>query len=501
MVGSTPAGGNGPGCLADELADAWDEDGDGDGDESMDQYRDESQFDGYVRPSKDHQHQDCQSFSQPGEEDAGSSLWSYRRRSTASDQRSPTTGPAPSRYHRRPAQHRQRSKADDGRYSDEDETDLAHNPNDLSPSMESLIAEIQILAQEGSQSFDGGADDDADAHIVERFIHGLRDLGAQANIEDGTSRLVTTHMNLANQTAQHTRTLYSLSYPLLFSFSPSYGPSLAAAAAAAVDAPTPAMVLAEERHDDEDDLGSLLEQTSRFIPSPADVSTRLHSPPPYDLDSSFPPHSHQRQSSDSHQATPLSSLTHLSTISTSLVSSLSSISDTIHMSRQTTSLASRTLKAAHAMVAEITREQAMVEQSIDRIEKGQWQARLERRECQEICAEVLRGFEEGCRKVEEWWQEQFGTASSLGMGVETGGAADAGADESADREEDDVTSSASSSSPSYSSSNVVGPSTPATVVTTSTTDNSGRRRSRNSIVDVTPCISSPLSPAFYASSS
>ena len=311
------------------------------------------------------------------------------------------------------------------------------------------------------------------------------------------SRLVTTHMDLANQMTQHTRTLYSLAYPLLFSFSPSYGSSLAAA-------PTPAIILAEERHDDEDDLGSLLEQTSRLIPRPDDVGNRRHSLPPHDLDGSFLPYSHQRQSSDSHRATPLSSLTHLSTISTSLVSSLSSISDTIHMSRQTTSLASRTLKAAQTMVAEITREQAMVEQSIDRIEKGQWQARLERRECQEICADVLRGFEDGCRKVEEWWQEQFGAASSLEAGVGTGEAADAGADERADREEEDVASSASSSSPSYSSSNAVDPSTPATVVTASTTDNSGRSRrsrSRNSIVDVTPCISSPLSSTFYASPS
>lgn len=182
-------------------------------------------------------------------------------------------------------------------------------------------------------------------------------------------------MNLTSQLTQHTRALHSLAYPLFFSFSP------------IVTLHPLATEMSSNSADDDDDLISLLDETSSLIPRHDDHPQAAHASRP-----------HQQPPSPS---SVLSSLTDLSSLTTDLIQTLNYLSDTVHMSRQTTTMASRTLKSARTIAAEITRDQTMLEHSIDWIERGDWQAKLARRECQAVCKEVLDGFEEFCRGLTE----------------------------------------------------------------------------------------------------
>ena len=91
---------------------------------------------------------------------------------------------------------------------------------------------------------------------------------------------------------------------------------------------------------------------------------------------------------------------------------LSYLSDTLHMMRQTTSLASRKLRAARELVLEVQRETEARETGILWVEKGNWEGRLAGRECARVCGEVVGGFEEVCAS----WRRR------LIAGVEVGAA-------------------------------------------------------------------------------
>ena len=90
---------------------------------------------------------------------------------------------------------------------------------------------------------------------------------------------------------------------------------------------------------------------------------------------------------------------HSSTID--LVTTLSMLTDNLHMMRQTTSLASRRLKSSKEAVDGITQEAKLREEGIRWIEGGGWDDRLRNRECGTICGSVIDGFRETC----EWWEK------------------------------------------------------------------------------------------------
>src|SRR5206468_3443294 len=90
---------------------------------------------------------------------------------------------------------------------------------------------------------------------------------------------------------------------------------------------------------------------------------------------------------------PLQPLQSLVNHTTDLVHTLRTLSDTLHESRQTTSTASRRLKAAREMVAEFRKEEEIREEGARWIEKGDWDTRLGRRECAAVCGDVVGGFE------------------------------------------------------------------------------------------------------------
>jgi hypothetical protein len=95
-------------------------------------------------------------------------------------------------------------------------------------------------------------------------------------------------------------------------------------------------------------------------------------------------------------ATAFASLGALHSLTSDLVASLSYLSDTLHMSRQTTTTATRRLKSARELVAEMRREDEVREEGERWLKRGNWGERLGARECAGVCGEVVGGFEEVC---------------------------------------------------------------------------------------------------------
>lgn len=94
--------------------------------------------------------------------------------------------------------------------------------------------------------------------------------------------------------------------------------------------------------------------------------------------------------------TAYNSLSGLHTLTNDLVQTLNYLSDTLHMSRQTSITATRRLKSAKELVAEMRQEEELREEGERWIAKGNWGERLKNRECAHICGEVVGGFEEVC---------------------------------------------------------------------------------------------------------
>ncbi|KAI4594891.1 hypothetical protein KJ359_007413 [Pestalotiopsis sp. 9143b] len=203
----------------------------------------------------------------------------------------------------------------------------------MPPSLVARMDAVESLARRGT---DGGPAD----KVFHRVTEGLRDLGSQASVEGSTTRLITAHSALATHLAHQTRQLHNLTFPLL---SPLVMPPDA---------------------DTIDELLPLLVSLSDDMPRPATAA--------------------------------YNSLAALQTLTSDLVQTLNYLSDTLHMSRQTTTTATRRLKSAKDMVAEMKREEELREEGERWLTKGNWGERLEKRECADVCRDVVSGFEEMC---------------------------------------------------------------------------------------------------------
>ena len=153
-------------------------------------------------------------------------------------------------------------------------------------------------------------------------------------------RLITAHSALATHLAHQTRQLHNLTFPLL-------SPLVAPPDAETIDSLLP-----------------LLTAVSDTMPRPATAA--------------------------------LASLTTLHSATADLVQTLNYLSDTLHMSRQTTTAAARRLRSARDMVAEMRREDELREEGERWLDRGNWGDRLRARECAGVCRDVVGGFEEVC---------------------------------------------------------------------------------------------------------
>ncbi|KAJ4306338.1 hypothetical protein N0V88_001138 [Collariella sp. IMI 366227] len=203
------------------------------------------------------------------------------------------------------------------------------------------IAEVEALARRGTGKTGSAIDG-----TFERVIEGLRDLGPQAGVEGGATRLITAHSALTTHLTHQTRLIHNLTFPLL--------------------SPLVAPVLRNNRRPP-----PLLLTLPDFMPRPSTAALR--------------------------------SLSQLQGITADLVQTLNYLSDTLHMSRQTTTTATRRLKSARDLVAEIRRDEELREEGERWLDKGNWGERLQRRECAHVCGEVVGGFEAVC----DSWRERL----------------------------------------------------------------------------------------------
>ncbi|KAI9645757.1 hypothetical protein NHQ30_005189 [Ciborinia camelliae] len=208
----------------------------------------------------------------------------------------------------------------------------------FTPALLARMDMVEGLARRGAENNGSQADG-----VVKRVIESLKDLGGQSGVEGNTTRLVTTHTAISTHLLHQTRLLQNLSHPL---FSPLSAP------------PTPEFI---------DSLLPLLDLLSESIPRPTTQS--------------------------------LASITSLHSLTTDLIQTITYLSDTLHMSRQTTVTASRKLKSAKELVAEMRRDEELREEGERWVENGDWERRLSERECAGVCRGVVGGFEEVC---EDW---------------------------------------------------------------------------------------------------
>ena len=163
-----PVNGGGLGSLADELANAWDDDGEGEGEGEGE--GDETMEGDELWTGKQ-QNDGCDDspsvlFPHTGEVDF-----------TLSSRRGLENGSIRWSKHQRKTSKRQRMNLDE----DED------NATEISTALEARLAEISTLAQRGVVSIN---DQEEDNNIFDRILTHLQDLGSQSNIETSTTRSV-----------------------------------------------------------------------------------------------------------------------------------------------------------------------------------------------------------------------------------------------------------------------------------------------------------------------
>ncbi|KAJ3499137.1 hypothetical protein NLG97_g553 [Lecanicillium saksenae] len=212
----------------------------------------------------------------------------------------------------------------------------------LTANLIARIDAVESLVRRGTENY-GGPEDD----VFKRVTESLRDLGSQSSVEGNASRLITAHTALTTHLAHQTRQLHNLTFPLLSPLAPS--PDLET-----IDNLVPLLV-------------SLLEA----MPTPSTVA--------------------------------FNSLTALHSVTAELIQTLSYVSDTLHMSRQTITTATRRLKSSKELVAELRRDEELREEGERWLTRGNWGERLQNRECAGVCGDVIGGFEAVC----DGWRERL----------------------------------------------------------------------------------------------
>ncbi|EKD20887.1 uncharacterized protein L3040_000990 [Drepanopeziza brunnea f. sp. 'multigermtubi'] len=223
--------------------------------------------------------------------------------------------------------------------SEYDGSDYGGDSDLESPGMPTgLLARMDMvdsLARRGAEN--NGTDRES---VVKRVIDGLKDLGGQSGVEGNATRLITAHSALSTHLHHQTRLLQSLAYPLF----------------------SPGSIPPDEEFINE--LMPLLVTTGESMPRPT--------------------------------AAAFQSLDQLHSLTADLVHTLNYLSDTLHMSRQTTATAARRLKSTRELVAEMRKEEEAREEGEIWLKRHNWGERLGARECAGVCGDVVGGFEEVC---------------------------------------------------------------------------------------------------------
>ncbi|EGC46251.1 conserved hypothetical protein [Histoplasma capsulatum var. duboisii H88] len=339
------SGGGGLGNLADELADAWDEDGEGE--------EGEEDLSGFQERNDHVQIPDEEDASSRSRDTSESDSDAERLRDGESNRSSLQIPKQRSKTGQYQKHHRHEPSYDGSDYGNDSDFE---EPGDLTPGLEKQMAGIENLVRWSM------GDNLPSGKIVDRVVESLRDLGGQSGIENSATRLITAHASLASHLTSQIRALQTLTHPLLFSRFPT---------------------LSSEAIED---LVPLIDDILPNLPFP--VSQSPHPPEP------------QTSHDDA-----LHSLRALLSQTSDLTHALRALNDTIHESRQLTSAAARRLKSVRELVAEMRREEERREEGTRWIEKGEWDRRLQQREAGRVCGDVVSGFEAVCG---EWRARLFG---------------------------------------------------------------------------------------------
>jgi hypothetical protein len=246
------------------------------------------------------------------------------------------------------------------------------DPEDLPPTLLRRISDIESLTCISAHTDDAIFGENGG--IIARTTAGLKDLGPQASIENGTTRLITACTSMSTYRTHKTKDLLSQSHSLLFA-PQAYGSA----------APSRAQLLGEEVLDD---LLSCVEELMDTIP------VAVAGGP-----------------------SPLLSLQILVSNTAELVYALRSLADVLQESKVAAAQAGRRLKSVKELVGEIRTEEALREEGVRWIEKGDWDRRLQGRECGRVCGEVVRGFERVC---DDWRERLLAAGEQGGRTAEVG---------------------------------------------------------------------------------
>jgi hypothetical protein len=227
---------------------------------------------------------------------------------------------------------------------------------DLPPTLLRRISDIESLTRISAHADDAVFGENGG--IIARTAAGLKDLGPQASIENGTTRLITAYTSMTTHRAHKTKEFLSQSHSLLFA-PQAYGMG------------APVQVLGEGAIDE------LLENVEELMAALPVASVGGPS--------------------------PLLSLQILVSNTAELVYALRSLADVLAESKVVAGAAGRRLKGVRELVAEIRNEEELREEGVRWIKAGDWEGRLARREGARICGEVVSGFERFC----EGWRERL----------------------------------------------------------------------------------------------
>ena len=159
-------GGNGRGSLADELAEAWDEDG-------------ESEEGGSEQPMAEQGV--CADFETSEEPETSRTNHQVYGTTSSPAQGRGTNGYAISKKVTGLSRTRRKRRQYDG--SDHDDDSDFEQVSSVSPLLEGRMATIEGLARQGTEENEAQGDG-----VIGRVVDGLRDLGAQSSVENGTTR-------------------------------------------------------------------------------------------------------------------------------------------------------------------------------------------------------------------------------------------------------------------------------------------------------------------------
>jgi hypothetical protein len=330
--------------LADELADAWDEDGgDGPGSSFLEGLRE-----GSLEPSLLHDEMcDGGNFDHGGSHNVRSPTTPSRRPVLDEALHSPTR--LAGNVKKDTSQRHQRGESryvgsDRGAVFDREEAE------GIPPALAQQMGNIEALARRG-------LDDDTVSEaggVIPRTTTALKDLGAQASIENGATRIITAYTSVGSHRTHKIREVFSLAHSLLLDRYPT---------------------LSEEGIDS---LICELDLLIQYLQLPSGPN-------------------------------PLHSLQSLVAGTTDLAHSLRSLSDILQESRQAASAASRRLKNVRDFVMELQHEEEAREEGIRYLEMGDWDRRIRQREARSMCGDVVAGFETTCNV---WRDHLFGTISA-----------------------------------------------------------------------------------------